>query len=107
MAKIAPKPVQSKYSETTAASGIEGLMNKIPKGDSVLLFDKTNYILMLIGFVLIMLGFVLMSGGRQDPNVFNTNEIYSFRRITLAPIVIIIGFIVEIFAVLKKPSENA
>lgn len=106
MAKIAPKPVQSKYTETPA-SGIESLMNKIPKGDGMLLFDKTNYILMLVGFVIIMIGFILMSGGRQDPNVFDPNEIYSFRRITLAPIVVILGFIVEIFAILKKPSEKA
>ena len=41
MAKIAPKPVQSKYTEPSA-SGIEGLMNKIPKGDGELLYDKTN-----------------------------------------------------------------
>ncbi|HUH74690.1 MAG TPA: DUF3098 domain-containing protein [Chitinophagales bacterium] len=106
MAKIAPKPVQGKYT-TASASGIEGLMNKIPKGDGALLFDKTNYILMGIGVVLIAIGFILMSGGRHDPNVFDVNEIYSARRITVAPIMILLGFIVEIFAVLKIPSEKA
>ena len=106
MAKIAPKPVQSKYTEPSA-SGIEGLMNKIPKGDGELLYDKTNYILMFVGVLFIILGFVLMSGGSKDPNVFEPSDVYSFRKITLAPIIIIIGFIIEIFAVLKTPSEKA
>ncbi len=105
MAKIAPKPLQSASSST---SGIEGMLNKIPKGDGIMLFDKTNYILMFIGVVLIAVGFMLMSGGGStDPKVFNPDEVYSARRITIAPIVIIIGFVVEIIAVLKKPSERA
>jgi hypothetical protein len=58
---------------------------------------------MLIGAALIVLGMFLMSGGKSaDPNVFNESEVYSFRRITLAPIVVIAGFIVEIFAIFKK-----
>jgi hypothetical protein len=58
---------------------------------------------MLIGAALILVGMLLMSGGKSaDPNVFNVNEVYSFRRITLAPIVIITGFIVEIYAIFKK-----
>lgn len=106
MAKIAPKPVQGKYIESSA-SGIEGLMNKIPRGDGELLYDKISYILMAIGVVLVAFGFVLMSGGHTDSNVFDVNEIYSTRRITIAPIMIILGFIVEIVAVLRKPSEKA
>jgi hypothetical protein len=58
---------------------------------------------MLVGAALILIGMLLMSGGKSaDPNVFNTDEVYSFRRITLAPILIIAGFIVEIFAIFKK-----
>jgi hypothetical protein len=58
---------------------------------------------MLIGAALIIVGMFLMSGGKSaDPNVFNESEVYSFRRITLAPIVVIAGFIVEIFAIFKK-----
>jgi len=58
---------------------------------------------MLIGAGLILIGMLLMSGGKSaDPNVFNVNEVYGFRRITLAPIVIIAGFIVEIYAIFKK-----
>lgn len=60
---------------------------------------------MLIGLALLALGFLLMAGGRSDdPNVFNKDEIYSFRRITLAPIVILAGFVVEIFAIFRKPK---
>jgi hypothetical protein len=70
---------------------------------SLVFFGKSNYIWMAIGAALIILGMILMSGGKSaDPNVFNTNEVYSFRRITLAPIVIIAGFIVEIYAIFKK-----
>jgi hypothetical protein len=66
---------------------------------------KQNYKLLLIGFAIIVLGFLLMiGGGSKDPNVFS-NEIFSFRRITLAPIVVLFGFIFEIYAIMKKPSE--
>jgi hypothetical protein len=70
---------------------------------SLQFFSKTNYTWMLVGAALILIGMLLMSGGKSaDPNVFNVNEVYSFRRITLAPIVIIAGFIVEIYAIFKK-----
>jgi hypothetical protein len=58
---------------------------------------------MIIGAVLIIGGMLLMAGGKSaDPNVFNENEVYSFRRITLAPLLIVAGFIVEIYALFKK-----
>jgi FtsH-binding integral membrane protein len=67
------------------------------------LFTKENYKWMLIGLVILALGFFLMSGGKStDPNVFNDHEIYSFRRITLAPILIVAGLLVEIYAIMKK-----
>lgn len=70
---------------------------------SLQFFNKSNYTWMLIGASLIFIGMLLMSGGKSaDPNVFNVNEVYSFRRITLAPIVIIAGFIVEVYAIFKK-----
>lgn len=66
---------------------------------------KENYILIIIGFVIIIAGFLLMIGGKaEDPNEFNP-EIFSFRRITLAPIIILFGFIFEIWAIMKKPRE--
>lgn len=67
-----------------------------------LLFGKRNYKFMLIGILFITVGFILMSGGgSDDPNIFN-EEIYSFRRIRLAPMLIIIGFIIEVYAILTK-----
>ena len=65
---------------------------------------KENLKLMLIGLIIIILGFALMTGGRSaDPNVFNKDVIFSFRRITLAPIVVMFGFLFEIYAIMKKP----
>ncbi len=61
---------------------------------------------MIGGIVLIFLGFMLMSGGKSpDPHKFNYEEIYSFRRITLAPIVILLGFGIEAYAIMKKPKD--
>jgi hypothetical protein len=66
-------------------------------------FGKNNVIWMIAGAVLIVIGMLAMMGGKSDnPNVFDPNEVYSFRRITIAPILIIAGFIVEIFAIFKK-----
>ena len=66
----------------------------------------TNYKLMLIGLAIIVLGFVLMTGGGSDsPNEFNW-EMFNFRRITLAPIVVLAGFAFEIYAIMKKPKQK-
>ncbi|XZF12632.1 DUF3098 domain-containing protein [Chitinophagaceae bacterium MMS25-I14] len=82
--------------------------NKQPLGNQTFLFDKTNYTWMLAGLALILLGFLLMSGGKSaDPHQFNYDEVYSFRRITLAPIVILLGFGIEVYAIMKKPKETA
>ncbi|MFN8287858.1 MAG: DUF3098 domain-containing protein [Chitinophagales bacterium] len=71
------------------------------------IFDRTNYLIMTAGVVIILIGFALMSGGAtSDPAAFPKEEIYSFRRITLAPIVIMIGFGIEIVAILKRPKTN-
>ena len=67
-----------------------------------LLFGRRNYKYMLIGLLCIAVGFILMSGGgSDDPNIFN-EKIYSFRRIRLAPILVITGFIIEVYAILTK-----
>ena len=69
-----------------------------------LLFGKRNYKFMLIGILFIAVGFILMSGGgSDDPNIFN-EEIYSFRRIRLAPMLVILGFLIEVYAILTKPE---
>lgn len=69
------------------------------------LFAKDNLVWMLIGAVIVALGFILMSGGKStDPRVFDTKEVYSTTRITIAPILIVAGLIVEIYAIFKKPK---
>jgi len=71
------------------------------------LFNKENYMWMIIGIVVMALGFFLMAGGKSpDPKVFNDSEVYSTRRITIAPILIIAGLLIEIFAIMKKPKES-
>ncbi len=67
---------------------------------------RENYKLLAIGFGIIILGFLLMLGGKSpSPDEFN-DDIFSFRRITLAPIVVLAGFIFEIWAIMKKPREG-
>ena len=70
------------------------------------LFAKKNYIIMLIGLFFIALGFVLMAGGgSDDPAVFN-EEIYNFRRIRLAPTLVLLGLAIEIYAIMAKSSSK-
>lgn len=64
--------------------------------------EKKNYILLAVGFAIIVLGFVLMyGGGSDDPEVFD-DSIYNFQHITLAPMVVLAGFVFEIYAIMKK-----
>lgn len=68
-------------------------------------FGKINYTIMLVGIGLILLGFILMAGGgTKDPSVFN-EEIFSTRRITIAPILVLSGFVLEIYAIVKKSKD--
>jgi len=70
------------------------------------LFGKVNYKFLLIGLGVISLGFILMSGGgSEDPNVFN-EDIFSFRRIRLAPTMVLIGFGITIYSILKNPNNK-
>ena len=80
-------------------------MNNSRKTKQEFLFQKQNYILFFGGIGLIIIGFMLMAGGEvDDPNVFPEESLYSFRRITLAPLTVIAGFVVEIFAIMKTPK---
>lgn len=73
------------------------------KSSTPSLFTRSNYIWMLIGILVIALGMLLMAGGRsEDPNVFNADEVYSRRRITIAPLLILAGLVIEIYAIFKK-----
>ena len=68
---------------------------------------KQNYILLIIGFAIIVIGFILMTGGgSDDPAVFNAEELFSFRRITLAPIIVLFGFGFEIYAIMKVTKKK-
>jgi uncharacterized membrane protein YphA (DoxX/SURF4 family) len=70
------------------------------------LFGKENYIWIIAGIVTIALGLFLMAGGKSDdPNVFNPKEVYSKTRITVAPILILLGLALEIFAIFRKPKN--
>ena len=72
------------------------------KSKKEFIFSRANYKLMIIGFVVIALGFILMvGGGSDDPNVFNP-EIFNFRRIRLAPALVLVGFGIEIAAILRS-----
>ncbi|WP_395058645.1 DUF3098 domain-containing protein [Flavobacterium sp.] len=69
------------------------------------LFEKVNYKILLIGIAVIAVGFILMSGGGSDnPAVFNA-EIFSFRRIRLAPTMVLIGFGITVYSILKNPKK--
>lgn len=68
-------------------------------------FDKSNYTWMLIGAAVMIVGFLLMAGGRsEDPNVFKPEEVYSTTRITIAPILILAGLVIEIYAIFRNPK---
>jgi hypothetical protein len=70
------------------------------------LFSKDNYIWMVIGIVVMLIGFLLMAGGKsQDPTVFDNNQVYSFQRITIAPILIMAGLMIEVYAIMKKSKS--
>ena len=81
-------------------------INTENKGEQKFALGKENLRLLMIGFLIILVGFVLrIGGGSSDPAVFN-KEIFNFQRITLAPIVVMIGFVFEIFAIMKKPGSK-
>lgn len=70
-------------------------------------FIRENYTIMIIGIGILILGYVLMVGGRSpDSNQFYPDQVYSWRRITLAPMVIILGFLVEVYAIMKRPKPS-
>lgn len=72
------------------------------------LFTKENYTWMIIGAMILGLGMILMAGGKnQDPNVFDKNVVYSTTRITIAPILIVAGLLIEVYAIFKKSKQSA
>ena len=79
---------------------------QVQKPTSEFVFQRKNYIFLFIGLAFIALGFILMSGGgSDDPNVFNP-DIYNFRRIRLAPTLVLIGLGIQVYAILLNPNKN-
>jgi hypothetical protein len=98
------KPTQTKTASAAKSTKSDEQTAKTPNVGEFA-FGKENYRLMLIGLAFIVAGFLLMvGGGSSDPTKFNP-EIFSFRRITLAPILILTGYVIEIFAIMKKPRD--
>ena len=90
------KQTQKKEATKPVSSNFTGKM----------VLGKENYYLIILGLVVIIIGFILMSGGKwTDPNVFPEAEVYSTRRITIAPIVVIVGFAIEIYAVFHRSKK--
>lgn len=76
------------------------------KQKPVMPLGKENYILMIIGVLIIIIGFILMSGGKaENPSEFNP-AIFSTRRIVIAPVIVLFGFVFEIWAIMKKPGNK-
>lgn len=71
------------------------------------MFNRQNYMWMAIGAVVVVVALLLMAGGKSpDPNVFDYKEVYSTRRITLAPILLVLGLIIEMYAIMRKPKAT-
>ncbi len=69
-------------------------------------FGKENYRILIAGVAIVIIGYILMiGGGSDDPNQFHADEIFSTRRITVAPIVILAGFVVVLFGIMKKSKD--
>lgn len=69
-------------------------------------FGKENYRILIIGVIIVVLGYLLMiGGGSDDPNQFHADEIFSTRRVTIAPITILVGFVVVLFGIMKKSKD--
>jgi hypothetical protein len=95
---------QTKHTESKKSS-VTAEHQKAEQTSTQFAFGKQNYRLLFIGLGLILIGFLLMIGGGADnPNEFS-EDIFNFRRLTLAPLFILAGFVVEIFAIMKKPKE--
>ena len=89
----------------TKQKNTESITGKTEITKKEFLFGKRNYIIMLVGILIIALGFILMAGGgSEDPTVFN-EEIYNFRRIRLAPTLVLIGLAIEIYAIFANPKK--
>ena len=106
----APAPSQAKRPAAPAAPRRDTARKEsiFRTGDREILYTRQNFIFFGIGLALVLLGLLAMTGGRQtDPNVWHAEEIYSFRRITLAPLLMVAGFVVVALGIFKRPKSAA
>ena len=97
----------SKKTEPTVSRRKSSSSSTTSKSSHPLIFNKSNYILMLGGIGLIALGLILMSGGGMpSPDIWDESIIYSWRRTVLAPIVIVSGLVLEIYAIFKRTDQE-
>jgi hypothetical protein len=97
---------QSKSSFNKSTANKSNTTSKLQNFNGVLLFDKGSYLLMGACIALVAIGFVLMSGGKSpNPAEFHPETLYSTTRVTIAPMMILIGFGVGIFSIMRKTSE--
>ena len=88
--------------KTSTSAASKSVVVNEPIDTSAFAFGRENYVLLAISALVLIIGYMLMAGGKSsDPSVFN-EEVFSFRRITLAPIVVIIGYIIGVYAIVKK-----
>ena len=93
-----------KVTKRTTAATKETVVNRTAAAP---IFSRENMLLMLAGAVVMGIGYLLMSGGRSaDPNVFDPKEVYSTTRITIAPILILLGLVIEIYALFRAPKQG-
>jgi hypothetical protein len=102
-----PASAAPKTTTTTNTSHVRVSTTPATKSTSGTIFTKENYKWMIIGLVIIAIGMFLMAGGKStDPHVFEQKEVYSPRRITIAPLLIAIGLGMQVFAIFKKPKNS-
>jgi hypothetical protein len=103
---IAPSNFSMKQPAKPAAASPHSKTSTTKKQENFKLFGKENIKWMLIGAVVIAIGFILMVGGKSpDPKVFDEDSVYSHRRITIAPILIIAGLLIQVYAIMRKPKN--
>lgn len=105
--------MKSKHTTTTAAktttssSATTEKKTVVRSSRPASIFDRQNLLWMLAGAALMILGYILMTGGAsEDPNVFNEGEVYSTRRITIAPILILAGLVLEVYAIFRNNNTR-
>ncbi len=80
--------------------------NKVVEESKQFAFQKENYVILLIGLAFLAVGFLLMLGGGSDNPEEFSDALFDFRRLTLAPILILAGYIIEIYAIMRRPKES-